>query len=181
MYGFKYGFGLAGIGMLLGFLIFYAGRNNYAAADGLEITEAGKKESDRTDQCGHGHHSGLIVRSSRFVISITQNSWLDYILLGLFIYIGVSMVQAGAKADRENQVKIWKDRMIALIIFMVINITFWACFEQAGNFPDPLYAAQMRQPRDPGMDHAGLHDAVLQSILHHRLWKHLLSDVGEAL
>ena len=43
VYGFKYGFGLAGIGMLLGFLIFYAGRNNYAAADGLEITEAGKK------------------------------------------------------------------------------------------------------------------------------------------
>ena len=26
----------------------------------------------------------------------------------------------------------WRDRMIALVIFMVINIVFWACFEQAG-------------------------------------------------
>ena len=34
--------------------------------------------------------------------------------------------------DKEQGVAIWKDRMIALIIFMVINITFWACFEQAG-------------------------------------------------
>ena len=132
VYGFKYGFGLAGIGMLLGFLIFYAGRNNYAAADGLEITEAGKKSL-----IGPINVATAITLGSLFLIPvcyflITQNSWLDYILLGLFIYIGVSMVQAGAKADRENQVKIWKDRMIALIIFMVINITFWACFEQAG-------------------------------------------------
>jgi POT family proton-dependent oligopeptide transporter len=132
VYGFKYGFGLAGIGMLLGFLIFYVGRSNYAAADGLEITEAGKKSL-----IGPVNVATAITLGSLFLIPIcyfliTQNSWLDYILLGLFIYIGVSMVQAGAKADRENQVKIWKDRMIALIIFMVINITFWACFEQAG-------------------------------------------------
>jgi POT family proton-dependent oligopeptide transporter len=26
----------------------------------------------------------------------------------------------------------WRDRMIALVIFMLINVVFWACFEQAG-------------------------------------------------
>jgi POT family proton-dependent oligopeptide transporter len=41
-------------------------------------------------------------------------------------------VKAGMNEDKEQGVAIWKDRMIALIIFMVINITFWACFEQAG-------------------------------------------------
>ena len=42
------------------------------------------------------------------------------------------MYLQGKKADSENGTKIWADRMIALIIFMVINIAFWACFEQAG-------------------------------------------------
>jgi POT family proton-dependent oligopeptide transporter len=42
------------------------------------------------------------------------------------------MISAGAKADKEEGTGHWRDRMIALIIFMVINITFWACFEQAG-------------------------------------------------
>ena len=41
-YGFEYGFGLAGLGMLSGLFIFWAGRDNYAAAEGLEITAAGK-------------------------------------------------------------------------------------------------------------------------------------------
>ena len=26
----------------------------------------------------------------------------------------------------------WRDRMIALVIFMIINVVFWAFFEQAG-------------------------------------------------
>ncbi len=39
---------------------------------------------------------------------------------------------AGIKEDKQEGTVIWKDRMIALIIFMIINIAFWACFEQAG-------------------------------------------------
>ena len=44
-YGFEYGFGLAGIGMLAGLFIFWSGRDNYAAAPGLDITEEGHKKS----------------------------------------------------------------------------------------------------------------------------------------
>jgi POT family proton-dependent oligopeptide transporter len=43
-YGFDKGFALAGFGMLLGLIIFYTGRKNYAAAPGLEPTEAGLKK-----------------------------------------------------------------------------------------------------------------------------------------
>ena len=57
---------------------------------------------------------------------------MDYILLGLFILISASLIRSGIKEDQEKGVSIWKDRMIALIIFMIINISFWACFEQAG-------------------------------------------------
>ena len=63
---------------------------------------------------------------------IQHNSWLDYILVGLFIFISFVLIRAGISADAKNNVKVWRDRMIALIIFMIINIAFWACFEQAG-------------------------------------------------
>ena len=131
-YGFDKGFALAGIGMLTGLFIFWSGRKNYGRAPGLEITEAGKKKL-----VGPINYAQAITVGSLFLIPlcyflIMQNSWLDYILLGLFVYIAFSMISAGAKADAAEKVGIWRDRMIALIIFMVINITFWACFEQAG-------------------------------------------------
>lgn len=126
-YGFHWGFGLAGVGMLAGILIFYLNRETFSRAPGVDIPEAGNKK-----MLGPLNAVQTVTFGSLFLIPlcyllILQNQWLDYILLGLFIYISYSLINAGAKEG-----PIWKDRMIALIIFMVINITFWACFEQAG-------------------------------------------------
>lgn len=131
-YGFHYGFALAGVGMLLAFFIFWFNRDTYSSAEGLNITEAGKKKVfaglNAAQLVGIG--SLLVIPLCYFLIR--HNSWLDYILIGLFIYIAVSMILAGKKADRVQGVSVWRDRMIALVIFILINITFWACFEQAG-------------------------------------------------
>lgn len=131
-YGFRYGFGLAGIGMLLGLIIFWTGRKNYSAAEGLGFTEEGKQKVFGFLNKAHmvGILSLLLIPITYFLI--LQNSWLDYILLGLFLFISFVLIKAGMEADSKEKVKIWKDRMIALLIFMVINIAFWACFEQAG-------------------------------------------------
>jgi len=131
-YGFKYGFGLAGIGMLLGLIIFWTGRNNYANAPGLNFTEEGSKKVFGPLNKAHmvAILSLLIIPAAYYLIQ--HNGWLDYILLGLFIFISIVLIKAGIAADTADKVKIWKDRMIALIIFMMINVTFWACFEQAG-------------------------------------------------
>jgi POT family proton-dependent oligopeptide transporter len=131
-YGFKYGFGLAGIGMLLGLLIFYFGRHNYAAAEGLGLTEEGKKKV-----AGPLNKAHLVAILSLLLIPvcyflIQNNGFMDYILIALFLFISFVLVKAGRDADTAEKAKIWKDRMIALLIFMVINIAFWACFEQAG-------------------------------------------------
>lgn len=126
-YGFKYGFGLAGIGMLLGLLIFWFGRDRYAEAEGLEITEAGKKKL-----VGPINYVVLITLISVALIPacyilISKNEILQYLLIGLFIMVSYNLISAGAKEG-----KIWRDRMIALVIFILINIVFWAFFEQAG-------------------------------------------------
>ncbi len=131
-YGFKYGFGLAGFGMLLGLLIFWFGRHNYAAAEGLNFTEEGKQKVAGPLNKAHmvGILSLLLIPVCYFLI--TYNGAMDYILVGLFLFISYVLVKSGKAADAAENVSIWKDRMFALIIFMVINISFWACFEQAG-------------------------------------------------
>ena len=126
-YGFHYGFGLAGIGMILGFFIFWFGRERYSHAEGLDMKEAAHKKV-----LGPLTNLHLIIVGSFAFIPlcfalISQNQIMDYLLLAIFIYVTWSLIQAGIKEG-----PIWKDRMIALVIFMVINITFWACFEQAG-------------------------------------------------
>ncbi len=131
-YGFRYGFGLAGFGMLLGLLIFWLGRERYAAAPGLDIREEGKKKI-----FGPLTAVQVVVIVSILLIPlcyllILNNSVLDYIFLGLFVYVAISLYLAGQKEDKATGQAIWKDRMIALIIFIVINVVFWACFEQAG-------------------------------------------------
>lgn len=126
-YGFKYGFALAGFGMLLGLLFFWTGRGWYAQAEGLNIREAAYKKV-----VGPLNNLHLILLGSIAVIPVCffliyKNEIMDYLLLAIFVYVAFSLIRAGAKEG-----SVWKDRMIALIIFMLINITFWACFEQAG-------------------------------------------------
>jgi len=112
--------------MLLGFFIFWFGRERYAAADGLDITEKGKKK------IGPINYVTLITILSVALIPvcyilISANEILKYLLLGLFVLVAYNLISAGAKEG-----KIWRDRMIALVIFILINIVFWAFFEQAG-------------------------------------------------
>jgi len=127
VYGFDKGFALAGLGMLLGFFIFWFGKRNYEAAAGLDIREEGKKKV-----LGPINMVQVITILSLLVIPacyflINQNEILKWGLLGLFLIVAFNLITAGSKAGKE-----WRDRMIALVIFMVINIVFWACFEQAG-------------------------------------------------
>lgn len=127
VYGFDKGFALAGFGMILGLLIFWFGRQRYAEAQGLDITEAGKKKI-----AGPFNYVHLITLISLALIPacyilISKNEILQYLLLALFFLVSYTLISAGAKEG-----KIWRDRMIALVIFILINIVFWAFFEQAG-------------------------------------------------
>ena len=135
-YGFEYGFGLAGIGMLMGLFIFWFGRDKYKEAPGLDIPEAGRKK-----MLGPLNGVQTISIGSLLLIPICyiliNNNIIKFenfefplmmvLLIILFLYVAYSLIKAGIAEG-----PIWKDRMIALVIFMLINIVFWACFEQAG-------------------------------------------------
>lgn len=131
-FGFEYGFGLAGLGMLLGIFIFWSGRKRYGHAPGVDIQEAGKEKLFGPLNYVQGITLGSFLLIPLCYVLIMQNQLLDYILVGLFVFVSYILINAGIAEDKATGVSMWKDRMIALIIFMVINISFWACFEQAG-------------------------------------------------
>lgn len=138
-YGFHYGFGLAGAGMLAGLAIFWAGREGYAQSPGLEITEAGKAPLWGLPTYQVISIGSLLLIPACYIL-ILKNTFqveiggeptdiplMTILLVGLFIYVAYSLISAGIKEGPQ-----WRDRMIALVIFMMINVVFWACFEQAG-------------------------------------------------
>ena len=125
-YGFEYGFGLAGIGMLLGLFIFWGGRKKYNHVPNIDIPEAGKVKMYGMKTYQFITIASLFLIPLSYVL-ISQDELLQYLLLGIFVLVAYQLIAAGVKEG-----KIWRDRMIALVIMMVVNVVFWSFFEQAG-------------------------------------------------
>lgn len=126
-YGFEYGFGLAGIGMLLGLFIFWGGREKYNHVPNIGITEAGHAKGLGGIKIYQLITIGSLLLIPLSYILISKNEILQYLLIAIFLYVAYQLIAAGVKEG-----PVWRDRMIALVIMMVINVVFWACFEQAG-------------------------------------------------
>ena len=91
---FEYGFGLAGIGMLAGLFIFWNGRNNYAAAPGLDITEEGHKQAGPLKIYQWISVGSLaLIPACYFLIS--QNDWMNTSLTVLLVLVAISLIRAG--------------------------------------------------------------------------------------
>ncbi|MEM7163650.1 MAG: peptide MFS transporter, partial [Bacteroidota bacterium] len=144
-YGFHYGFGLAGIGMLFGIILFWMLRDTYQLADGLDVPEAGKKKVAGPLTMLQAITLGSLLLIPACYLLIQENYLIAGLLVILFFGISIILILAGIKEDRltisnnlldassgTQGAAVWKDRMIVLIIFMLINVTFWAFFEQAG-------------------------------------------------
>lgn len=125
-YGWGYGFGAAGVGMVLGLIGFILGRPY------LE---------------GHGEPASLeVIRKKKYGISI--ENWI-YILSVLSTFVVWQMIQSHTVVQAILMVagaaslvyiiyyaskyldKVARDRLIALTILILFTIVFWALFEQA--------------------------------------------------
>jgi POT family proton-dependent oligopeptide transporter len=127
-YGWKYGFGAAGVGMLLGLIVFVIGRP----------TLMGRGESPdparlRQRTMGlpfewllYAFGVGIVVVCWWMVQNQHVVGWALGIagisLLGYVIWIAVTKLDAHAR-----------DRIFAAMILMIGSVLFWALFEQAGS------------------------------------------------
>lgn len=132
--GWHYGFGMAGIGMLLGQAVYMAGQK-YLVGVGEAPTKEERENSD--DSLGKLFNklfkervpliSFLIIQALGIYL-IASGISVGYGLLAMFLglVVGLMMVIYNELTQEE------KDRYVVLLISFLIVIAFWGAFEQAG-------------------------------------------------
>tara|TARA_B100001057_G_scaffold85098_1_gene80924 strand:- start:1098 stop:2573 length:1476 start_codon:yes stop_codon:yes gene_type:complete len=125
--GWAWGFGAAGVGMLLGLIIFIWGQK-YLEGLAEPPSEKYKEKKVGITFENWAYISGIVmVLTTWFLV---QNSQLVGQLLGGFgfVFIGAWLAYALFKCDPEE-----RDRLIVIGILILFSLIFWALFEQAGS------------------------------------------------
>jgi POT family proton-dependent oligopeptide transporter len=137
--GWHYGFGLAGIGMLLGQLVFIGGQKYLqGVGEPPEKKEPGSKTPNLLQSILQQKNALLwtgVVALAGLLFSIFV-AW-DYglLILALSLAVGIAIVFYN-EADPVE-----KDRLLVVYLSFLIIIVFWGAFEQAGGLMN-VYAEQ---------------------------------------
>ena len=127
--GWLVGFGLAGVGMIAGLGFFILGRKKLEGRgeppDPVRLTEPWLLGLSRQTVC--------------YIVSFAVVPALYWMLqhknvvdIVLVLALAVVVVQLLRAAFADGSV-VQRDRILVLMILMVFNVVFWACFEQAGS------------------------------------------------
>ena len=149
--GWSYGFGLAGIFMFLGMLQFHFSQKIFGdiglkpvkSADGGKAEEKLEFEGDKLNPFTLLDKILIFISAAIGIIwvlndpiskiggvSILEIDEIDYsnhfIIIGLVAFFILLITRI------IRYPKITRDRMLAIVIFAVMTVIFWMCFEQAG-------------------------------------------------
>ena len=143
-YGWAYGFGLAGIGMLLGLVVFVWGKPLL-----LGRGEPPKPLAKNTEWLMYG--AGIVMVGICWLAIQFQD--LVGIVLGVFggLLVLYVLITAVTKLPSEE-----RDRIFAAMFLILTSIVFWALFEQAGS--------SLNLFTDRHVDRGGVPASVFQSI-----------------
>ncbi len=136
VYGWHWGFGAAGIGMLAGLVVFWKGITADVLGDkGLQPTEYINKKMMGLSISNFIYTLGFLAVPvfAYLIILDTQSNILGNVLtivgLAVLCYVGYIIYEFKAiQKDHQSG-----DRLIAIMILAVFCTIFWACFEQAGS------------------------------------------------
>lgn len=137
-YGWHAGFGLAGIGMLMGLIVYLYGQK-YLVHVGNKTSEEEKKDQvsisgvfkDLTNSPKHLLIVVVLIAASVYFggfVMTGVDHW-GYAALFIFLSLVVGMLMMIYKSLR-GQVE--KDRFLVVLLSFFIVIVFWGAFEQAG-------------------------------------------------
>jgi len=120
-YGWNYGFGLAGLGMLLGLAVFTLGRG--------AIAGIGDPPEPSTFARNFALVSGAALLAIPLVAFLLQNATVvGFLLLGTGIVVLGSLLGTAMRLD-----KVPREKMFVILVLIFFHMTFWAFFEQAGS------------------------------------------------
>jgi len=143
-YGWKYGFGAAGLGMLLGLIVFVLGK-------GL-LNGAGEPPVRKSGQVADPVLYGIGIAAVAVIWALIQ---YQDVIQNLLIFSGLGLLgyvlYQAFKLDKEP-----RQRIFAILFLIALNPLFWGLFEQAGGSLN-LYT-------DRFVDRAGVPASLFQSI-----------------
>jgi proton-dependent oligopeptide transporter, POT family len=122
VYGMKYGFLVAGLGMIFGLLVFHFLK--------WMLGPVGKPHESRK-----GFEPiavvlvGALISVPLIYFLLSKSAILGYVLMGLMGGLSLYFVISGIKSGDRVQLH----RYIAMLVLFFANILFWALFEQAGS------------------------------------------------
>ena len=145
-YGWKYGFGLAGLGMLIGLVFFILGKPLLL----------GKGEPKDPSKLSGGREFGIYGLGLAMValcwVAIQYQDMVGYVLgaFGGALVLYVLFIAVPKLPSEE------RDRILAAMFLILVSIVFWALFEQAGS--------SLNLFTDRHVDTQGVNASMFQSI-----------------
>lgn len=120
-----YGFGLAGIFMALGLIVFLFGKKSLGDKGLPPNREALKKPVFAFLNPEHLIYGGTLLLVPLVVTLFHQYHLMDYIMFGLGLIALIYIISVGIKMEKESKLKLF-----AALIMIIFSIVFWAVYEQ---------------------------------------------------
>lgn len=128
-YGWRYGFGLAGLGMLSGLLVFQLNQKLL-----MGYGEPPKPELLRAKRFGFVTTERLIYLMTTLAIIMVWQLIQHTSELGLLLLVvGAVVVGWIIWFSLAECSPLERDRMLVMLVLIIVSVLFWALFEQAGS------------------------------------------------
>ncbi len=134
-FGYRWGFFAAGMGMLLGLMVFQALK--------AWLGHVGQAPADKR---GFGPMVKVLLGSLLLAIPVyfllSKSDLLGGLLIVMMLALAAYFIYSGVRSNSRPQLH----RYIAMLILFVANILFWSLFEQAGSSLNFLAQDYVRMP-----------------------------------
>ena len=121
-----YGFGLAGIFMVLGLVVFLLGKKSLGARGLPPNMEVLQKPVFAFIKPEHLIYGGTLLIVPLVVTLFNQYQVMDYVMFGLGFISLIYILSLGLKMEREAKLKLF-----AALIMIIFSIVFWAIYQQS--------------------------------------------------
>lgn len=149
VYGWSYGFGLAGIGMLAGLVVF--GFGNKQLGENGDPPNGKLHEKLAGISIENWTYAGAFASVAGFALLVRHFELMSYVLTPFSVLvIGIIFVAA------IRDTKIVRERLFVVLILLFFSTLFWAFFEQAGS--------SLTLFTDTNVDRGALPASVFQSV-----------------
>ncbi|MEP6494011.1 MAG: peptide MFS transporter [bacterium] len=131
-FGWHYGFAAAGVGMILGLIVYLWGRDKYLPGIGVSVARTPEETRARAVAIADASSGNPVIHGIIGAVGGAVVGWFLGsasalgVLMGVVIGGALGITVLGTRGDERK-------RVIALFIVVFFVIFFWAAYEQAGS------------------------------------------------